>query len=267
MYKALAFLARDLRIQRSYRLTFAMELVYLLFGIIPYYFLARFVGNSASSNLQTYGGDYFAFVLVGIILQEYLTMPLALFSRQIRESQLSGTLESQLSTQTSLHVVILLSALYPFVWATVHVALSAVFGVTVLGVHFGEANWAGAGLILILAVLVFCGIGIFSASFILVFKRGDPLTLLINAVSWVFAGVLYPVSILPSWLRTVSAILPNRYAIEGMRGALLQNASWLELWPSVVPLLLFAFLTLPASLVTFHYANRWVRTVGSLSEY
>jgi ABC-2 type transport system permease protein len=265
--KALAFLLRDIRIQSSYRLMFLMELAYLFVSIVPYYFLSRFIGPSVSDSLKPFGGDYFSYILVGIVLQEYLTMPVILFSRHIRESQLNGTLEALLSTQTSLNRVILLSACYPFVWATVNALLYVGFAVLVFGVKFGAVNWIGAALTLLSALLVFCGIGILSASFILVFKRGDPFTVLVNTASWVFAGVLYPVSSLPSWLRFVSAVLPIRYAIDGMRGAVLKNASWMELWPSLGPLLGFALLTLPLSLVTFHYANRWVRTVGSLNEY
>src|SRR5258706_12833944 len=106
--KALAFLARDFRIQSSYRFVFLLEVIYLFLGIIPYFFLARFIGPSVNGTLREYGGDYFSFVLIGIMLQEYLAMPLTLFSRHIRESQLNGTLESLLSTQTPLNVVILL---------------------------------------------------------------------------------------------------------------------------------------------------------------
>jgi len=265
--KALAFLVKDLRIQSSYRFMFLIEVLHLFLSIIPYYFLARFIGPAVSGSLQQYGGDYFSFVLVGILLQEYLAMPVTLFARQIRESQLNGTLESLLSTQTSLSTVILLSAVYPFLWATINVIMYVVLGITVFGVHFGQANWIAAALILVCALLAFCGIGILSASFILVFKRGDPLTIGISATSWVFAGVLYPVSSLPSALRVVSAVLPIRYAIDGMRAAVLQSASLQQLWPSLGPLLLFAAVTLPLGLFSFHHANKWVRTVGSLSEY
>jgi ABC-2 type transport system permease protein len=265
--KALAFLARDFQIQSSYRLMFALELVAFFLAIVPFYFLARFIGPSVSGQLDDYGGDYFAFVLIGIILQEYLTSPLMLFSRHIRDAQLNGTLESTLSTQTPLTQVILGSALYPFLWATFNVLLYVMLGFTVFGVRLPGANWAAAALILILALVVFCGIGILSASFILIFKRGDPMGMLISIASMVFAGVLYPVSTLPSWLRTISNILPTRYAIDGMRGALLRHATWTELWPTMGSLLIFAFLIVPFGLAAFHFANRWVRTVGSLSEY
>src|SRR5688572_22526157 len=91
--KAWAFLVRDYQIHRTYRLLFAMEVLSLVVNIVPYYFLARFVGESLKGELQQYGGDYFSFMLVGLAVNDYLILPLSLFSRQIRESQLNGTLE------------------------------------------------------------------------------------------------------------------------------------------------------------------------------
>jgi ABC-2 type transport system permease protein len=32
-----------------------------------------------------------------------------------------------------------------------------------------------------------------------------------------FAGVFYPVSVLPGWMRAISALLPPSYVFEGMR--------------------------------------------------
>jgi ABC-2 type transport system permease protein len=225
------------------------------------------VGTSLNGEIQNYGGDYFSFMLVGIALQEYLITPLQLFSRQIRESQLNGTLEALLSTQTSLHAVILSTALYPFTRALLNVALYIGFGLAFFELRITAVNWLGAILTLIFAAAVFTGIGILSASFILIFKRGEPFTWAINSLSWIFAGVLYPVSTLPRWLRGISSLLPIRYAIDAMRGAVLHNASWSELSHSLLPLLACAVIIVPVSLVLFQHANKWVRTVGSLADY
>src|SRR5687767_9091869 len=110
-------------------------------NILPYYFLSRFVGEALKGDLQQYGGDYFSFMLIGLALNDYLIVPLGLFSRHIRESQLNGTLEAVLSTQTPLHTVILSSALYPFVRASINAAAYIGLGIAVFGVRFGAVNW------------------------------------------------------------------------------------------------------------------------------
>ena len=266
MKKPLAFLKRDLVIEMSYRFSFVFQVVSVLFSIASYYFLARFIGGSLVSGLEAQGGDYFAFVLIGVAMHDYLSTSLNAFSRIIRESQLAGTLEALLSTQTSLPTIILSSAAYPFLWTSLSVVLYLVLGVGLFGVHL-TGNWAAAGLILILAIVVFSGFGILSASLIMVFKRGSPIAWFFDGLSWLLGGVLYPVTVLPEWLRLVSSLLPITYAIEGIRAALLQAAPWSQLWHSLGPLLLFALAVLPLSLLSFHYATRWTRIAGTLAHY
>lgn len=267
MRKPLAFLKRDLLIEVSYRFSFVFQVVSILLSIASYYFLARFIGSSLIPGLDAYGGDYFAFVLIGVAMYDYLATSLDAFSRSIRESQLAGTMEALLSTQTSLSTVILSSSAYPFLWTSFGVVLYLVLGVGLFGVQLTSGNWAAAALILILAVIVFSGLGILSASFIMVFKRGSPIAWLFGGVSWLLGGVLYPVTVLPEWLQQLSAVLPITYAIEGMRAALLRAAPWPELWGSLGPLLLFAFAIIPLSLLSFQYATRHTRIAGTLAQY
>ena len=111
MSKLLAFLKRDLRAELSYRFSFLFNVLAVFLEIASYYFLARFIGT-AVPGLGLYGDDYFAFVLVGVALHHFLATALAAFSRSIRESQLAGTLEALLATQSSLPTIILSSAAY-----------------------------------------------------------------------------------------------------------------------------------------------------------
>lgn len=267
MRKLRAFLERDLAIERSYRLAFALQAASVLLSIAAYYFLARFIGGARIPGLEAYGGDYFAFVLVGVALHDYLGTSLDAFSRSIREAQIAGTLEALLSTQTRLHTIILCSAAYPFLWTTGTVVLYLALGGWLFGVPLASANWPAAVLILALGVGAFCGLGILSASFILVFKRGSPVAWLFASLSWLLGGVLYPVAVLPDWLRLPAALLPITHAIEAMRAAVLQGATWSALSPSLLMLALFALALLPLSLLSFHWATRWTRIAGTLAQY
>jgi len=266
MKKLLAFLKRDLLIEVSYRFSFVFQVASIFLSIATYYFLARFVGSSLVLGLDAYGGDYFAFALIGVALHDYLATSLDAFSRSIRESQLAGTLEALLSTQTSLATIILSSSVYRFLWTSFGVILYLALGVGLFGMRLAPGNWPAVALILILAVIVFSGLGILSASFIMVFKRGSPIAWLFGGVSSLLGGVLYPVTVLPEWLQQVS-VLPITYAIEGMRAALLRAAPWPELWHSLGPLLLFALTVLPLSLLSFQYATRRARINGTLAQY
>ena len=267
MNKLLAFVKRDLLIELSYRFGFGFQIASIALSVTGYYFLARFIGASVVPGLDAYGGDYFAFVLIGVALQNYLATSLDAFSRTIRESQLAGTLEALLSTQTSLATIIVSSAAYRFLWTSFGVVLYLALGVGLFGMRLSPGHWPAAALVLVLAILAFSGLGILSASFIMIFKRGTPVAWLFGDVSWLLGGVLYPVTALPGWLQALSALLPITYAIEGMRAALLRPEPWPEIRSSVALLLLFAATLVPVSLLSFQYATKRARITGTLAQY
>jgi len=267
MKKLWAFLKRDFLIETSYRFGMLLQLSSIVFTIAGYYYLARFVGLSGFSADKVGTQGYFAFVLIGVAVHEYLTTSLEAFSRGIRESQLAGTLGALLSTQTSLPVIILLSAAYPLLWTSLVVMVYLAIGIGIFGVRFADGSLGAAGIILLLSIVAFSGLGTLSASFVMVFKRGNPVVWMFGGLSWLLGGVLYPVAVLPWWLRKASAMLPITYAIEGLRAALLRGAPWQELWPSVAPLLLIAVIIFPLGIVSFQVAARYTRIAGTLDQY
>jgi ABC-2 type transport system permease protein len=267
MKKLWAFLKRDFLIETSYRFSTLLQLASIVFTLTGYYYLARFVGLSGFSPDKVGAQGYFAFVLIGVAVHEYLTTSLEAFSRGIRESQLAGTLGALLSTQTSLPVIILLSAVYPLLWTSLVVVVYLAIGIGVFGVRFAAGSLGAAGFILLLSIIAFSGLGTLSASFVMVFKRGNPVVWLFGGLSWLLGGVLYPVSILPWWLRKASALLPITYAIEGLRAALLRGAPWHELWHSMAPLLLIAVIVFPLGIASFQIAARYTRIAGTLDQY
>jgi ABC-2 type transport system permease protein len=86
MEKLIAFLKRDFLIDTSYRFSFVFQLFSIFLSLASYYFLARFIGNISLPGLTAHSGDYFAFVLIGVALNDYLATSLDAFSRSVRES-------------------------------------------------------------------------------------------------------------------------------------------------------------------------------------
>ncbi len=267
MKKLWAFIKRDFLIETSYRFSTLLQIGSIVFTVASYYYLARFVGAAKPAGDNPGAQGYFAFVLIGVAVHEYLTTSLDAFSRGIRESQLAGTLGALLSTQTSLTAVILLSAAYPLVWTTFVVMVYLFLGIGIFGARFALGDMGAAGLILLLSIVAFSGLGTMSASFVMVFKRGSPIVWLFGGLSWLLGGVLYPVAVLPWWLRQASAILPITYAIEGLRAALLRDAPWHELWHSIGPLTLIAAIVFPLGIASFQFAARYTRIAGTLEQY
>jgi ABC-2 type transport system permease protein len=267
MNKLAAFLKKDFRIDFSYKTTFFLQLGTTFISVAAFYFLSRFVGNHLQSEMAPYGGNYFAFLLIGLAANEFMSKCVEVFSRNVREAQLNGTLESLVSTATPLHRIILYSGAYPVIWSGVTVIFYFAFGIALFGFRFAPSSWFAATLILLMGVIVFVGLGIISASFVMVLKRGSPITFIVNESAWLLGGVLYPTAVLPGWLQTISGLLPITYIVNGMRAALLDGGGGREALRNLGMLGLFASMILPVALLTFHYATRSVRVSGTLGHH
>jgi ABC-2 type transport system permease protein len=258
---------RDLAVARSYRAAFLIEIFQALFGSAGFYFLSRFVESPALERALPPGTSYFSFALVGIAFFDYLSVGLSTFDSSLQEARQNGTLENLLVTQTSLPVILAGSSLYPFVLMSLRTAIYIGWGAVLFGFPLQGANWLGALLVLGASVLAFSGLGILSASYLLIFKRGNPVNWAILGLSSVVGGMMYPISVLPVWLQYVARLIPVTYSLEGMRAAILGHASTRELLPSISGLLLFAVLLLPISFAIFSWALRRTKVTGTLTHF
>jgi ABC-2 type transport system permease protein len=261
----LLFFGRDLRIASTYRALFFLEIVEALFAAAMFYFAARFVDSPELRAALPQGDSYFTYSLVGFIFFDYLHAALDSFDRSLEEARDSGTLEPLLVTQVSLPVILVGSAIYPFVTTTLRIAVYLAWGAVLFHFPLGAANWLSAIVILLATLLAFSGLGIFSAAYLLLFKRGNPAKWFFLSVSGLVGGMIFPISILPNWLQVIARLNPVTYALDAMRRALLEDARVTQLAPSLLILLVFATVLLPASILGFSWALRRTKLTGTLS--
>jgi ABC-2 type transport system permease protein len=259
------FFWRDLSIARTYRSVFILEAIEALFGAAMFYYVARFVDTPALQHALPQGGGYFAFSLVGFVFLDYLNAALDTFDRGLEESRDTGTLEHLLITQTSLPVFVAGSAIYPFVATTLRIVIYVAWAAALFGFPLRAANWLAVSAVLLVTLLAFSGLGILSASYLLLFKRGNPAKWFFLGVSSVAGGMLFPVSILPDWLQLVARLNPVTYALEAMRASLLGGADVGVLWRPLVILLVFAAVLLPLSMSVFAWSLRRTKITGTLT--
>ncbi|MGB0034021.1 MAG: ABC transporter permease [Candidatus Acidiferrales bacterium] len=263
--KIAAFFWRDLAIARGYRGALVLETLESLFGVATFYYLSRFVQSPELARELPPGSNYFAFALVGFAFFDYLSVSLSAFDLSLEEARQNRTLEALLVTQTPLPVILAGSAIYPFVALALRTCVYLAWGALLFGFAPRGANWPGALLILLASILAFAGLGILSASYSVLFKRGNPAKWVVLGVSGLVGGMMYPVTILPQPLQMLARLVPVTYSLEGMRAALLSGAGWSELWPSLVALLIFAAILLPLSFGIFAWALRRTKITGTLT--
>lgn len=258
LWKAYAFVKRDVATDWSYKLSFVLEAAHVGIAVAAYYFFSQLLGGRRPGGYAS-----FPFILVGIAVNAYMTTCLVCFSQTIRSGQLMGTLKAVLATPTTPTTFLVCSSTYPFIRASLDAVVYAVAGM-LFGLSVSHLNAFSAILVLVLSLLAFSSIGILSATFTLVFKRGDPLLWLFGSGSWLLGGVLFPTDLLPPFLQHVGMVLPITHAVSGMRAALLTGASPLEISRELAALGIFASIGVPVSLVMFRLGVEHVKRIGAL---
>jgi len=261
-----AFIRRDLREALTYKFSFLSSLVGILLSSATFYFVAKLVPSSTPS-LASFGGDYFSFAVVGVAFAGLLGMFQEGLASVVRGAQLSGTLEALLVTPVPVPAILFGSSLYALLFQVFRTVLHLGVALAFFGLALGRINAAGVLAVGALTVLCFLSVGVLSASFILVYKTGNPFSWILGTVSGLLGGVVFPVALLPPWIRWVSSLLPVTYALDGMRKSLLASASLAQVLPDVAALAAFDALLVPLSLVAFRWAVRRAKKDGSLSHY
>ena len=261
-----AFLRRDFREALTYKFSFVSSFFGILLSSATFYFVAKLVPRGTPS-LGPFGGDYFSFAVVGVAFSSLLGMFQDGLSAVVRSAQVSGTLEALLVTPTSIPTVLFGSSLYSLLLQVFRTLLHLGVALAFFGMTLGRVNGPGVLSVGVLTILCFLGVGVLSASFILVYKTGNPFGWILGTVSGLLGGVVFPVALLPPWIRWVSSLLPVTYALDGMRKSLLASVSFAEVLPDIAALAVFNIILLPASLLAFRLAVRKAKKDGTLSHY
>jgi ABC-2 type transport system permease protein len=259
-----AFLIRDATIAVSYRLDFGLKMLSILLYVVVLYYISDLVGESPI--FQDYDGGYFAFSVIGLTLLSYSYTGFRAFSSAIRREQMMGTLEAMLMTPARISAIVIASSVWSFFWATI-TAVSIVATAALLFEIPIQGNIPLAVAVLLLTTLVFACLGVISASFVMSFKRGDPIGFFLGTISLVLGGVFYPVDKLPEEARVLSKFLPITHGLEGLRGIMLQGQGLSEVLPQIMVLLAFAAVGFPLSLFCFQRAVFRAQREGTLVQY
>lgn len=268
LYKAYAFVRRDVRVETSYKFQFVWSFATIFFSVASFYFVAKLVGGRKSSGaLAEYGGDYFAFVVIGLAITRYLDASLAGITTAIRQAMNQGTLEMMFATPTRPMTILGFSAIWQLVFETVRVIFCFLVAVVFFGFRITQPQWLAVVVTFILTVPAFLSLGVLSASLLILIKRGDPLNWFAVSVASLLSGVLFPVTLLPSWLQMLAYVVPLTHALRCFRGALLLQQSVVDLWPSLLPLLVFSIVMLPAAVAASRAALMRAKRSGALGTF
>ena len=261
-----AFIRRDYLLQISYKAIFVGQMLVIFFGALLLFYASNLLKGASIPKLQAYGGNFFAFLLIGVAFTDFLTVSLAAFNKNIQEAQLMGTLELLLLSPYSFSTLLICSSVWPAIFTSFRFCLYLVCGLF-MGMSIGQANVVAALVVMLLSVICFAAIGVVISSITLVFKRGVPLNSLVGAVSVILGGVVYPVDVLPGWMGKLSKYVPLTHSLTAMRRAVIEGARLADLRDDILALALFAALTMPIGLFLVHLAMKRTKVSGTTSHY
>ncbi|HEY9448700.1 MAG TPA: ABC transporter permease [Gemmatimonadaceae bacterium] len=266
MHKWRAMVRASWLVGSSYRIGMITSLGSLIVTVVPVYFIAHALQPVMARAIQEEGGEYFGFVLVGMIAFMFLGLAVSALPGVIRGSVSSGTLEAYLTTPTRLSTVLAGMVSYDFLWSFARAAILLTAG-AVLGAHIAWGKSVLAVGILGLIVLAYLPFGIFGAALMLWFRTTGPLPKAVIGLSGFLGGVYYPTHIIPSWLHSVSAAIPLTYGLRALRQVVLEGAPLSAVASDIGILLLFIVVLSALSMLAFARALSDAKRTGSLAQY
>lgn len=261
-----ALLKKDYLVESTYRLGVFFNIASVCASIISYYYIDRLFGAKMVPHLEEFGVNYFAYVLVSMAFFSYAGAGLGSFASRIEAERFEGTLESILLTPTKTSTLLCSVGLWNILVASLDAAVYILLGAYLFKIDFTGVNLLSTLIILVLTIASFSGLGILSAAFIMVFRRGNPVSWVISTLEGIVGGVYFPVSVLPGWLKSLAQFLPITHAIRGLELAVYRGYSPAQLAKEIGFLALLSIILLPMSVFLFKQSIRKARKDATLSE-
>lgn len=260
---ALGVVRRDWRIYRSFRLRLILQLVSILLSLTLFFYLSKLVAVRRFPTPEA----YFAFAVVGIAVLEVLTAALSAVPAAVRQELLTGTFERLVVSPFGPVASIAAMALFPIAQALVLSAATIALG----GIVFGlPLSWSTVPLAIpvgALGAVAFLPFALLVTALVIAAKQAGGLTAYIVTGLSLTSGALFPVELLPGWLRWVSEVQPLTPSLDLLRHLLLATPLRDPVWLELLRLVGFAVVLTPVALVVLRRTIERGRRDGTLIEY
>ena len=258
-----AFVERNVNLVKRY---WGWELVWLIYSVVNSLAVTFIGAGMEKISGQAMDTDYLIlYLLVGTLVWSYLSVVFNSISEMISWERWEGTIEYTFMAPVKRFTHMVGTTLFAIFYGILRTVV--ILGAIVLffRISLGEANLAGALLMLLVGSVSFIGFGILASILPLLFpERGSQMTHIVQAILLLVSGVYYPIETLPGWMQSVAVFSPATYVLEGMRRALLEGESTLSLIPEIWPPLMVGFICIPLGLLIFGWAENYVKREGRL---
>ncbi|HEY8447961.1 MAG TPA: ABC transporter permease [Thermomicrobiales bacterium] len=255
-------------VQRNYYLTkryFMWELVWFVYSAANAMSIG-FIGvgverSEAGQDVQRLT----TFLLIGALLWSYLSMLFDILSETVSWERWEGTIEYTFMSPASRATHLIGTSIYAVIYGIIRTVIMFALISLFFDLELQGANYTSALVVLAIASISLVGFGMVTAVMPLLSpEKGQQVTMIFGSLLLLISGIYYPVDVLPGWMQAIATISPVTYALEGVRGALLDGENVSTLWPSIWPLLVMGAICVPLGLWVFHLGERYAKRTGRL---
>jgi len=259
----IAIVRRDAAIYFSYRFRALSQVLIALFSLTLFFYISRLVGGRRFPDPE----DYFAFVVVGLVILQALTATLALVPHVLRTELVAGTFERLAVSPLGPAAAVAALTVFPVVSAFAIGAVTIMLATTLFGLSLAGTSALLAIPVAALALLAFLPFALMVAALVLISKQAGSVGNLVVVGLSLVGGVYFPPELMPSWIRWVTDVQPFTPALELLRHLLIGTATTDAAALQVLRLAAFALLVTPPAYWLLAAAIRVCRRRGTLIEY
>jgi ABC-2 type transport system permease protein len=257
-----AVIRRDALIFSTYRFRFVSQVFASFFSLALFYYVSRLVGGPFKTP-----DDYFAFAVVGLVIFQVLGATLASLPGAVRQELVAGTFERFVVSPFGAAAAILSMTIFPSLLAF----LQGVFTLTIAAMLFGLGlHWTTVPLaipVALLGALAFMPFSLLLAAAVIAVKQaGAGAGYVVTLISLV-GGLLFPVALLPGWIRWMSEVQPFTPTVELLRNLLVGLPLEGSVLTALVKIIGFTVVLTPLALISVVAALRFAQRRGTIIEY
>ncbi len=186
-----------------------------------WFFVSLFLKDYAKGSLKDFGGDFVAYMVIGVIFFQNAANILSLPFQSLSTAFWDKRLEIYNSSSRGIWAFITGRFIWNFFYNLVIQFCVMLFAIFAAGVNVSKSIPVLPAIAFYLLFVLTCfGIGLIGAGnfFYLEVKQGrEPVTWLTDVLARIFSGVYYPLSVLPASIGFVSYFVPHTYALQGIR--------------------------------------------------
>ena len=252
-----------------YPMSALFRIIHPIMSLTPAYFLGKsFATANGNTGFAAYAGtqDYMSFILVGVVLANYISAVFWGMGFSLKNEMDSGVLESNWMVPLPRPLFLIGQTVASLLITTLNSA-----GVLLLGWLFFcvevTGNLVPAVLVALPMLIALYGLGFAFAALVLLMHEVNTLVDISDYVVPILSGSQFPVQVLPRYLLPFALMLPLTYGFDAVRHYLLGSTTLIRIEYEIGILLAFMGLMAVAGYAIFTRIERRVKTLGTLGTH